>query len=264
MNKISFLLNYLAYYIKADNKHDIHSPYVFKLVTEVFNDNSPYPVYQKIETLRKQLLKDNTKIAVEDFGAGAKSKSGCYPELHQIKSIAKKSAKPAKYAQLLYRLARFIQPQSLIELGTSLGITACYQAVAATDSKFITCEGSVAIANKAQQNFNQLELKNIEIVTGNFDEIFAQVLNRFETVDWIFFDGNHRKAPTLNYFNEALKKINQNTVFIFDDINWSNEMKEAWNEIKQHSSVTVTIDIYLMGFVFFNKDLSRQHFVIRY
>jgi len=260
------VLNYIRYFIKADSNHDIHSPFIFKLVTEAFNDKSPYPVYAEIEKIRSRLLKDNTKICVEDFGAGNTllNKNNHSENERIVKDIATKSAKPAKYAQLLYRLVRFLQPQSLIEVGTSLGISGCYQAVAIPGSKFITCEGCASIAAIAHENFNQLQIKNAEIVIGNFDNIFQQVLNRFVTIDWIFFDGNHRKTPTLNYFYQAVKKINQNTVFIFDDINWSDEMKETWDEIKQHSSVTVSIDIYMMGIVFFNKDLSRQHFVIRY
>ena len=47
------------------------------------------------------------------------------------------------------------------------------------------------------------------------------------------------KQPTLNYFNQLLKISTQSTIFIFDDIHWSVEMEEAWNEIKQHPSVTL-------------------------
>ncbi len=268
MNKISFLLNYLIYFFTADNRHDIHSPFVFNFVNDILNDKSPYPVYQKIEALRHKLLKDETEIAVTDYGAGSELIERLQVQStfvkRSIKNIAKNSAKPARYAQLLFRLAGYLQPKSMIELGTSLGISACYQAVAVPNTRLITCEGSEEIANCARRNFKELKIENAEVVTGNFDYTFREVLNRFETVDWIFFDGNHRKAPTLEYFSIALKKVNQNTVFIFDDINWSTEMKEAWQEIKQNPLVTVSIDIYMMGIVFFNKDLSRQHFVIRY
>lgn len=264
MNKLSFLLNYLRYYFTADTKYDIHSPFVYKLVTEVFEDTNQYPTYLKIEAIRKQLLQDKNEITVEDFGAGANNSQPNNEVVKRINSIAKLSAKPAKYAQLLFRLAKYLQPQTLIELGTSLGISTLYQAAAMPLSCMITCEGSKNIAAIAQQNFNQLQLKNIEIVTGNFDFTLSEVLQRGKTVDWIFFDGNHRKEPTLRYFHAALSKVNEKTVFIFDDINWSNEMKEAWNEIKKHPAVTITIDLYMMGIVFFNTDFTKQQFTIRY
>lgn len=265
-SKLSFVLSYLYYYFTADNKYDIHSPFVYKLVTDVFEDTNQYPTYQKIEAIRKQLLQNNAEIIVEDFGAGtnAVSNNSVRSTAKKINAIAKTAAKPARYGQLLFRLAKYLQPQTLIELGTSLGISTLYQAAANTHSRLITCEGSNTIAAIAQQNFNQLQLKNIEIVTGNFDNTFNNILQQQKTIDWIFFDGNHRKEPTLRYFNLALSKVNEKSVFIFDDINWSTEMKEAWSEIKNHPAVTISIDLYMMGLIFFNKDYSKQQFTIRY
>ncbi len=270
MKRVAFLFDYVIYYLKSSTEYDIHSPYVFDLMA-VFNDKNPYPTYDRIEKLRSQLLADKTKIVVTDFGAGASNmladevnkKANATNEI-SISAIARKSAKSAKYGQLLFRLCKYLQPKTVIELGTSLGISTMYQAIALPNSHIITCEGSTEIAVAARQNFEQLNLKNIECVVGNFDQTFETVLNRFETVDWIFFDGNHRKEPTLRYFNAALKKANNNTVFIFDDINWSFEMQAAWTEIKQHPSVTVTLDIFMMGFVFFNTDLSKEDFCIRF
>lgn len=274
MKRLAFLLHYLNYYAKSSTEYDIHSPFVFDLMA-VFNDKNPYPTYSKIEALRNQLLHDKTKLLVTDLGAGStafdskatnqnkKNLPNAATEI-SISAIARKSAKPAKYAQLLFRLCKHLQPKTVIELGTSLGISTLYQALALPNSQLITCEGSTEIAAAAEHNFEQFGLKNIECVVGNFDQTFEMVLSRFDTVDWIFFDGNHRKEPTLRYFNAALKKANNNTVFIFDDINWSAEMQAAWVEIKQHPSVTVTLDIFMMGFVFFNTDLSKEDFVIRF
>lgn len=265
MKQLIFILRFLNYYAKSSTKYDIHSPFTFDLMA-VFEDKNPYPTYDKIEVLRQQLLTNKTKLQVTDFGANSytdKLKVNAAKEI-RISTLAKKSAKQAKYAQLLFRLAKYLKPKTMIELGTSLGISTLYQALALPDSKVITCEGSAAIVTAAQKNFAQLGAENIECIVGNFDNTFETILNRFDSVDWIFFDGNHRKEPTLRYFEMALKKTNNNTVFIFDDINWSKEMKEAWAEIKQHPSVTVTLDIYMMGFVFFNTNLSKENFVIRF
>lgn len=265
MKQLIFILRFLNYYAKSSTKYDIHSPFVFDLMA-VFEDKNPYPTYDKIEVLRKQLSADQTKLLVTDFGANSytnKLQVNVVKEI-SISAIAKKSAKPAKYAQLLFRLAKYLKPKTIIELGTSLGISTLYQALALPDSKVITCEGSDAIATVAQKNFAQLGAENIECIVGNFDETFETILNRFDSVDWIFFDGNHRKEPTLRYFEVALKKTNNNTVFIFDDINWSEEMQEAWTLIKQHPMVTVTLNVYMMGFVFFNTDLSKENFAIRF
>src|SRR5204863_2198420 len=115
----------------------------------------------------------------------------------------------------------------------------------------ITMEGAPEVASVAKNNFNNLNLSNIKIVEGNFDETLSSVIGERSSVDFAFIDGNHRKQPTLNYFDQLIKLSTPSTIFIFDDIHWSQEMEEAWNEIQQHPSVTLTIDLFFIGIVFF-------------
>ena len=151
-----------------------------------------------------------------------------------------------------------------MELGTSLGISSAYLAAANSGSKLITIEGCKEIADVAAQNFTKLELKNIEQVVGNFDKVLPEVLKKTDQLDLVFFDGNHQKEPTPNYFKQCLEKANEKSVFIFDDIYWSREMKEAWEEIKNNKKVTVSIDLFYMGIIFFRKEQVKEHFMIRY
>ena len=109
-----------------------------------------------------------------------------------------------------------------------------------------------------------MELQNIEQHVGNFDDVLPKILSEKEKIDFVFFDGNHRKEPTLNYFRQCLDKVHEGSVFIFDDIYWSLEMKEAWSEIKMNEQVTVTLDLFYLGIVFFRKEQVKQHFIIRY
>jgi predicted O-methyltransferase YrrM len=80
----------------------------------------------------------------------------------------------------------------------------------------------------------------------------------------VFFDANHTKEATLNYFNQCLEKANNNTVFIFDDIYWSEGMTEAWKEIYSNPAVTYSIDLFHLGIVFFNKEWIKSHFKIKF
>lgn len=181
-----------------------------------------------------------------------------------VSAIASHSLKSPKYARLLFRIVNYFKPQSMLELGTSLGLSTIYQAKANEHAKFISIEGSNAVAEIAQQNFNCLKADNIQLIQGSFEEKLPEALKQFEKLDYVFFDGNHRKEATLNYFEICLQKASANAVFIFDDINWSDEMKEAWNEIKNHPRVFISIDLFMMGIVFFNPDFSKQHFTIRF
>jgi predicted O-methyltransferase YrrM len=258
-------LKYLNYYFTAANGkgHGIHSPFVFDLVEKALNDKTKYAAYKEVELQRSLLLGNETIITVEDFGAG--STKGLTKQ-RVVQQIAATSLKPKKYAQLLYRLVNYFQPKQILELGTSLGITTAYLAKANPSATVTTMEGSTAIAEIAKQQFVDLQLKNINIVTGNFDETLQPVIDKaLEPFNFVFIDGNHRKEPTLRYFDQLLAKTNADTVFVFDDIHWSKEMEEAWEEIKQHSSVTLTIDLFFIGLVFLRKEQKeKEHFIIRH
>lgn len=255
---------YFKYYIFASNGkgHGMHSPFVFEFITKVLNDKTRYPEYEKAEGLRKKLLVDKTMITVQDMGAGStvtKSPS------RSTNSIVRNAAKAAKYGQLLYRMVKRYQPQTILELGTSLGVTTSYLAAAKPDAAVITLEGAPEIANRAKQHFKASELDNIDLIEGNFDNTLPSVLSRLSTVDFVFIDGNHRKEPTLRYFQQLLSHAGNDTVLVFDDIHWSREMEQAWKTIKSHERVRVSIDLFAIGIVFFRQEFKeKQHFVIRF
>lgn len=255
---------YFNYYFKAQNGkgHGIHSPFVFDFIIHVLNDKNKYDCYPRIESLRQQLLKTKTVIEVEDFGAG----SALIPfKNRKIKDIANSSLKNKKYAQLLFRIAKYYESKNIVELGTSFGISTSYLASANADSKMITFEGSHNIAKIALKNFDQISLKNIELIEGNFEQTLSMIEDKLGTIDLLFVDGNHRKKATLEYFDFFMKKSTTQSIFIFDDIHWSKEMEEAWKLIQQNNSVTITIDLFFIGIVFFSPDFKvKQHFTVRF
>jgi len=264
---------YLHYYLTAKNGkgHGVHSPFVFDFIIHVLNDKKKYDCYENVESLRNNLLSNNIKIEVEDFGAG----SARLPFKNRVvKDIASSSLKSKKYAQLLFRISKYYGAKTILELGTSLGITTCYLASANSDSKVFTFEGSKNIAKIAENNFEKLGLKNIEIVVGDFRQTIPENTARLPVIDLLFVDGNHRKEATLEYFNfflskatppDQISRAGNNSIFIFDDIHWSQEMEEAWKEIQSHEAVTLTIDLFFIGLVFFSSNFKvKQHFTIRF
>ncbi|MGV3509885.1 MAG: O-methyltransferase [Sphingobacteriaceae bacterium] len=137
-------------------------------------------------------------------------------------------------------------------------------AKAAPNSKVISIEGCPQTANIVSQNLEALHIENVSLVTGNFDELLHDVINKTESIDFVFVDGNHRKDATLNYFNWCLSKVHNNTVLIFDDIYWSKGMEEAWEEIKNNPKVSITIDLFWIGLVYFRKGHAKEHFRIKF
>jgi predicted O-methyltransferase YrrM len=261
VSKTKFLFDYIKYYFSSVNEHGVHSPFVYNLLTAVIQNNHSYYPYEEIGAIRKELLHDHREISITDLGAGSRVSSS---NKRKISDIAKHSSKPAKYGKLLFRLADHFQPGTILELGTSLGISTLYLASARRKAKMISIEGCPQTAAIAQQNFHKMKLDNIQLMTGNFDDILPSALQKLGKVDLAFFDGNHRKVPTLKYFNEVLPYTHNDTVLIFDDIHWSEEMSEAWEAIKAHPSVHVTIDLFMMGIVFFRSEQREEHFMLRF
>ena len=252
---------YISHKIKAVSKHKVHSPFVFDLIVDVFENDNSYYAFPAVELIRKKLLLTKRTLAVEDMGAGSRVFKS---NERRIKDIVKHSAQKPKYAQLLFKLVNYYQPNTILELGTSLGLTTAYLAKARKKAKVYTFEGSPEIGEVAKNTFKSLLIKNAELVQGNFSETLPETLPKIAVLDFAFFDGNHQKKPTLEYFNQCLEKANEQSIFVFDDIHWSDEMTEAWEEIKKHPEVTLTIDIFQFGIVFFRKGIEKQHFVLSY
>ena len=255
---------YIRYYTTASNGkgHGIHSPFVFNFIAHVLNDKRKFYGYEKIESLRHELLADERLLEVEDFGAGSVTGD---KKQRKVSGIAASAAKSKKLGQLLFRIANYYQPVSMIELGTSLGLSASYLAMGNPAGTLITLEGAAAVAAVAKENFTALGIENIETITGNFDTTLPAVTANSKGIDLVFIDGNHRKTPTLHYFEQFLQKMNRPGILIFDDIHWSRDMEAAWDEIKNHPEVKLTIDLFFIGLVFFNGDFKvKQHFVVRF
>jgi predicted O-methyltransferase YrrM len=258
-------LKYLNYYFTASNGkgHGMHSPFVFDFITKVLNDKTAYPEYEQVEKLRREMLNTETLLEIEDLGAG--SRLGKYKQ-RTVSSIAKHALKSPKFSQLLFKIARYYKCKSVVELGTSLGITSSYFSLAVgNDGKLSTVEGASAVAKLADENFKKLGLKNIQLINESFDDWFINHSDSHSTIDLAFIDGNHQLEPTVKYFNELLPKLHNDTIFIFDDIHWSHEMEQAWSQIKAHPSVTCSIDLFFIGLVFFRREIKEnQHFTIRF
>jgi predicted O-methyltransferase YrrM len=260
MLNIRFAKDFLLHRFNAKTRHGLHSPFVYRLVDTVIYDKTDKKVYAGVENIRKTLLADDNTITVVDLGAGSHVNNN---RQKKISDIAAHALKTPKLAQLLYRIVADLQPQNITELGTCLGVTTIYLQKAAPAAKVYTLEGSPETAAVAKQTFQIAGLNNIELITGNFDDTLPGIIDSLDKIDFIFVDGNHQKDATLQYFNWCLPKVHENTLLIFDDIYWSEGMKQAWAEIKSHPEVTVTVDLFWIGLVYFKKGHAKEDFLIR-
>ena len=255
------VVRYLRFWWRSGNAHGLHSPFVYGLYTTVVRHSGAFAAYEPVENLRRQLLASAEKLTVTDFGAGSQTGAG---RVRRVAAIARTATKPARLAQLLFRLVNHFRPATVLELGTSLGLTTAYLATANTQAHVFTFEGCPQVAGAARRNFAALGLSNISLVEGNLDATLAPTLAALAApLDFVFFDGNHRREPTLRYFAQCLDHAHDDSVFVFDDIHWSAEMEAAWAAIKAHPAVTLTVDLFWVGLVFFRKKQPRQDFSLR-
>lgn len=267
---LQILKSYLNFLYHSKNEHGVHSPFVFNLVTKCFYDKKQYPEYAILKNYRKSLLQNKNTIEVTDFGAGSRVFKS---NKRAVNQIAKTAGIATKRAELLFRITKYFQPENILEIGTSLGLATSALALgtraegelneANTKAKITTLEGCENTLAVAQKQFEIFELNNICSVSTEFNTYLKDQQPTTYNLQLIYFDGNHSKTATLNYFELLLPTITNETVWIFDDIHWSKDMEAAWETIQNHPKVTVTIDTFQWGMVFFRAEQEKEHFVIR-
>ena len=256
--------SYLQFLWHSKNEHAVHSPFVFNLLTKCFYDKKSKPEYAILKKYRNSLLANNNTIEVTDFGAGSKVFKS---NTRVISKIAKTAGISPKRAELLFRITNYLQPDTILEIGTSLGLATSALSLGSRSvgikAKIITLEGCPETAKQAQLQFQKFNFNTIRSEITEFSTYLQNCTLNTEHFSLIYFDGNHSKKATLDYFEVLLPTITNETVWIFDDIHWSPEMEEAWKIIKNHPKVTVTIDTFQWGLVFFRREQPKEHFVIR-
>ncbi|MHC1702423.1 MAG: O-methyltransferase [Tenuifilaceae bacterium] len=240
--------------------HGIHSPFVYDLYTLAIDSDKKEAIFDSIDRLRNNLLKDKTSIAKSVYGA----KTSKTENKTTVSEVAKRTSVPPYMGRLLYRLVNYFQPATIIELGTSTGISTLYLAAGNQDSQVFTIEGDPNLSRIASENLNKLATKNVSLITGDFDAELPSLLSKIEKIDLVFIDGNHTEEATLRYFKILSEKAHSNSLIIFDDIRWSDSMKNAWRNICDDQSVSISIDLFNCGLVFFRKGVVKQHFNLRY
>lgn len=258
MNNLLYPINLLIHRIKALYLTG-SGTFFDKFQINVLNDALSNSDFEKIEITRSSLLQDTTPLPSMDFGAGSKKKqnSRTIGDTTRIASISD------RYGRLLYRLAKYYHPAHIIELGTAAGISTQYLATGNPHAEVITVEGNPRLAEVASKNFRINRIKNITVINGSFDDVLPQLANYIQPGDLVYIDGNHTAEATWRYYSEFTAN-GKNPILIFDDINWSQDMRSAWKKIRSHASRGVIIDMFQMGIYFNNSQVPRQIIRINY
>lgn len=226
----------------------------------------------EIAHLRSELEKNTEKIQVVDFGAGKSSDQKSQKEMEEgfresrvIGEICQIAASPKKWGELIFKLIIDFKPKNCLELGTNLGISACYQLAGLklnNAGQLTTLEGSPEIANVAIKNFKNLGFDNFKVEIGRFNDVLPGILNSDLKYDFVFIDGHHDKDATLNYFDLIFPFLESKSIVIFDDINWSKGMEEAWDKLLQDSKIKFAFDLDKWGICYIDKGQTSERPII--
>ena len=290
--------SWLKHQLTARNTggHGVHSPYLFEWVRMVMSDKNTYYVWDEIEEIRQEMLKDTRELEFVDYGSGGplptSPSKGRSANMRRVCDIAKGSLARRKDAQLLARLVGWLgrplltspsrggigdeasedrKGLMIVELGTSLGVTTAYLAAMDSRNKVVTYEGCPAVAEVARANWEKLGLSNIACVVGEITVDSLQLtvdslqlaVDRLSGIDVAFIDANHTYEATLTYFNALASRVHEKSVVVVDDIHYNEDMEKAWKAICADERVTTTMDLYRMGLVFFDKHYWRKHYKMR-
>ncbi len=253
------ILQFLKYKLNAVSRHSLHSPFLYDFYMKVLKSKEENSIFSKIEVFRNELLQNERLITINDFGAGSRVDTS--PK-RKIKAIAKSALSTKKFSEVLFRIAKDSDAKQIIELGTSLGINTLYLSAVGEKVNVTTFEGCEETADVASELFKNAQRKNIEMIVGNINETLPQFLKTLDAIDLVYFDANHQYQSTMDYYRLFKDKIHDKTIFIFDDIHWSKGMNKAWVEIINLPEVTLSLDIYDAGIVFFDQRFTKEHYVL--
>jgi len=245
----------------------IHSPRLFYLVRHLFYETAQLYSWQQIEQRREAMLRAPKLVHVVDYGTGKDR-----DEL--VMHIAKRCLMGRKEVQLLSRLLHYMSGDeyvsgrkrglNVVELGTSLGITTAYLAMADGRNSVVSFEGCEQLAQMAALNWEKLKVSSIRTVIGNLDDtlyIYAREMR--DPIDLVLMDANHTGAATLRYFECLWPHMDADGVLVLDDIRYSRDMYEAWQQIASHPAVSASMDLGKMGLVFFYDKLEHKKYRLR-
>lgn len=259
--------------------YGIHSPFLYDFAKNCLYAKGNNDTFRYLKRLRRNLTHDHSTITRLDVGAGSRlqhltyllgstatrAQPGSFIEkTEKVSTIAKRSLQKEKYCRLFYRMATYLRPQHVLELGTSFGISTAYLAMGHPSADIHTIEACPQTAGIAHTVFQKAGLTNIRQYTDTFSDTLPSLCNEITSVDMAYIDGDHTYNGVMENFSLISKHMSTNGVIIIDDIRWSFQMWRAWKDITNNARSRLSLDLGQMGLVFFFENLSKQKTIMGY
>lgn len=251
------VLEYIKYRWKAKGRHGTHSPFVYDFVDHCLSIKIPKDFEIEKKRYFKGLKNDRRTMTIEDHGAGSKYLSN----RRKVSDIFKTSSSRGKYGDLLFKISRYYEPKNVLELGTSLGIGTFYMCKGNPSGSISTIEGCKETHQRSIEAFSKNQLESIQASNLTFSDYLENYIG--EKFDMVFVDGHHDGNALLNYLELLKQHTHPDTIFILDDIRWSESMLNAWNKIQNSEQFHLTMDLFRMGIIIPRPQQEKQNFIIK-
>jgi len=239
----------------------IHSPYLFEFIHEVVFNASKHEVPAEIRIVHRALRKDRNLIPAGTLGAKSAVDNS---ENRTVGSFVRSSSVSEKYGAVLYRITRWFKPETIVELGTGLGVSAMYLATGSPQTQLHTIEGSHSRADFSHKLIKRCGLKEVKVHRGELEKKLEELIPDLKERFVAFVDGNHYHEPTVRYVRSLVDLAGDEALIVVDDIYWSKEMQLAWKEVISWPEVKVSIDLFHMGILLLRRDLQKARLKIKF
>jgi len=179
-----------------------------------------------------------------------------------INKIIDKEAILPKKGALLFRLVNHFKSEHILQIGVKSGLSTLYLTSHRKNIQCIALEDTPMFSSIAKYVFEKGARNPIDLRIGEYKDMIVQAFADMPKVDFIFFDTFSKQYDNTWLFNESLNYVYGGTVFVFDEIKANRKMRDFWKEVCKHPDVTVTIDLFYMGIVFFNKKLHKRNYTV--
>lgn len=240
--------------LRSRSRYGVHSPFVYDLITRGLKTRLKAEDRELIRKL-KQAIMDSESFHSIDLGTGSNRMLNGSDLLRMSISM--------RYGTMLYGISKHFQPQKVLELGTSAGLSTAFWALGNRNSEIITVEGCPRKSDMARTLFASHGLSNIETINSDAHEHIKLLKKKNYKADLVFIDAEHSYESSMQFFSALLPLINPNSLLIFDDIYWSEGMSRAWNEIEKDTRVSLSVACLRFGIAFFRDGIAKQHFRLR-